>query len=174
EMRSTGEVMGIDRELGVAFAKSQAAGGWALPTKGRVFVSVANPDKAAVVAPVRTLGDLGFEVLSTAGTAAFLNAAGIQATAVRKFSEGSPNIVDQILSGEVDLVVNTPRGHGPRADGYEIRTAAVRKNIPYVTTIAGVRAMVAGIESLCRGEQSVRPLQDYLDYRGRTEGEGVA
>ncbi|HLI55524.1 MAG TPA: hypothetical protein VKY26_00700, partial [Actinomycetota bacterium] len=103
-----------------------------------------------------------------------LRAAGISATAVAKFSEGSPNIVEQILSGEVDLIVNTPRGRGPRADGYEIRTAAVRRNIPYVTTIAGVRAMAAGIESLSRGEQSVRPLQDYLDYRGRTQGEVVA
>ncbi|HWD09600.1 MAG TPA: carbamoyl-phosphate synthase large subunit [Actinomycetota bacterium] len=167
EMRSTGEVMGIDNELGLAFAKSQAAGGWALPTKGRVFVSVANPDKAAVVEPVRALLGFGFEVLSTQGTAVFLNEAGIPATPVGKFSEGSPNIVEQIMRGEVDLVVNTPRGRGPRADGYEIRTAAVRKNIPYVTTIAGIRAMVAGIESLRRGEQSVRPLQDYLDYRGR-------
>jgi carbamoyl-phosphate synthase large subunit len=166
EMRSTGEVMGIDRELGGAFAKSQAAGGWPLPAKGTVFVSVADPDKAAIVDPVAALVRLGFAVLSTVGTAAHLRAAGIPAQPVGRFSEGSPNVVERILAGEVDLIVNTPRGRGPRADGYEIRTAAVRRNIPYVTTIAGVRAMVAGIEALRRGELKVRPLQDYLDYRG--------
>jgi carbamoyl-phosphate synthase large subunit len=162
EMRSTGEVMGIDAELGMAFAKSQAAGGWALPVKGTVFVSVANADKAAIVEPVATLVRLGFEVLSTSGTAGYLAEAGIPARAVGKFSEGSPNVVEQILAGDVDLIVNTPRGRGPRADGYEIRAAAVRRNIPYVTTIAGVRAMVAGIEALRRGGLTVRPLQDYL------------
>ena len=176
EMRSTGEVMGIDRELGMAFAKSQAAGGWALPTKGTVFVSVSDADKAAIVEPVATLVGLGFEVLSTAGTAASLRAAGIRTREVRKFSEGPPHIVEQILAGKVDLIVNTPRGRGPRADGYEIRTAAVRGNIPYVTTIAGVRAMVSGIESMRRGELMVRPLQEYLDYgqrAGLAEGEAT-
>jgi carbamoyl-phosphate synthase large subunit len=162
EMRSTGEVMGIDRELGVAFAKSQAAGGWALPPKGTVFVSVADRDKLAILDPVRRLVALGFEVLSTAGTAACLAGSGLPVRTVAKYSEGSPHIVEQILAGEVDLVINTPRGRGPRADGYEIRTAAVRRNIPYVTTMEAARATVAGIEALRRGGLGVRSLQEYL------------
>ena len=105
---------------------------------------------------------LGFEIISTAGTAAHLAAAGIPVRTVAKYSEGSPNVVEQILSGDVDLVVNTPRGRGPRADGYEIRAAAVRRNIPYVTTMQGVRATVAGIEALRRGGMTVRSLQEYL------------
>jgi carbamoyl-phosphate synthase large subunit len=162
EMRSTGEVMGIDRELGLAFAKSQAGGGWSLPATGTVFVSVADRDKPAIVACVRQLVALGFEIVSTAGTAAALRAAGIPVRAVAKFSEGSPNVVEEILAGGIDLVVNTPHGRGPRSDGYEIRTAAVRRNIPYVTTLQGVRATVSGMEALRRGGMGVRSLQEYL------------
>ena len=166
EMRSTGEVMGIDRELGLAFAKSQAAGGWPLPAKGTVFVSVADADKPAILDPVASLLSLGFEVRSTAGTAAYLAAAGFSVVTVGKYSDGSPNIVEQILAGEVDLIVNTPRGRGSRADGYEIRTAAIARNIAYVTTIAGARATVAGMEALRRGGMTVSPLQDYLHKGG--------
>jgi carbamoyl-phosphate synthase large subunit len=166
EMRSTGEVMGIDAELGLAFAKSQAAGGWALPSKGTVFVSVADRDKAAIVAPVRSLVWMGFDVVSTAGTAARLEVAGIPVRRVGKYSEGQGSIVDEILAGEVDLVINTPHGRGPRADGYEIRAAAVRRNIPYVTTMEGVRATVAGIGALRRGGLTVRSLQEYLAQTG--------
>ena len=162
EMRSTGEVMGIDRDLGLAFAKSQAAGGWALPSKGTVFVSVADRDKPGIVQAVRALVDLGFEVVSTAGTGAHLQAAGIPVRVVGKHSEGGPSIVEEILDGRVDLVVNTPRGRGPRADGYDIRSAAVARNIPYVTTMEGVGATVAGIEALRRGGMAVRSLQEYL------------
>jgi carbamoyl-phosphate synthase large subunit len=165
EMRSTGEVMGIDVELGLAFAKSQAAGGWALPVKGTVFISVADRDKEAIVACAGRLSALGFEIRSTRGTAAVLSRAGIMVRQVAKHSEGSPNIVEAILDGEVDLVINTPLGHGPRADGYEIRRAAVRRNIPYVTTMAGVRATVQGIEALRRGGIGVRSLQEYLAAR---------
>jgi carbamoyl-phosphate synthase large subunit len=162
EMRSTGEVMGIDAGLGLAFAKSQAAGGWGLPTKGTVFVSVADRDKPAIVACVQLLSEMGFDVVSTAGTAAKLVAAGIPVRTVGKYSEGHGSIVEEILAGGVD--------RGPRADGYEIRAAAVRRNIPYVTTMEAVRATVAGIEALRRGALTVRSLQEYLAQTGGPPG----
>jgi len=170
EMKSTGEVMGIDEVFGTAFAKSQAAAYGSLPTKGRVFVSVANRDKRAMVFPVKRLADLGFEVMATDGTAAVLRRNGVVATVVRKHSagrgaDGEPTIVDRILDGEVDLIVNTPfgsAGHGgPRLDGYEIRTAAVAMSVPCITTVQGLAACVQGIEALVRGEIGVRSLQAY-------------
>ena len=161
EMKSTGEVMGIDVAFGPAFAKSQAAAYGSLPTKGRVFVSVANRDKRALVFPVKRLADLGFEVLATAGTARALRRHGIDCTVVRKHFEGPDNIVDLILAGSVDMVINTPYGNpGPRVDGYEIRTAAVARDIPCITTVQGAGAAVHGIEAVIRHEIGVRPLQD--------------
>jgi carbamoyl-phosphate synthase large subunit len=161
EMKSTGEVMGIDASFGKAFAKSQTASYGSLPTKGRVFVSVANRDKRAIIFPIKRLADLGFEVLATTGTAHVLGRNGIRCTEVRKHFEGDGNIVDMIHAGEVDIVVNTPYGNrGPRVDGYEIRTAAVARDIPCITTIQGAAAAVHGIESLIRDEIGVRPLQD--------------
>ncbi|CCH33559.1 carbamoyl-phosphate synthase large subunit [Actinosynnema sp. NPDC047251] len=160
EMKSTGEVMGIDVSFGMAFAKSQTASYGSLPTSGRVFVSVANRDKRAMIFPVKRLADLGFEVLATAGTAEVLRRNGIPCTVVRKHFEGADNIVDAILDGSVDMIINTPYGnHGPRVDGYEIRTAAVAKDIPCVTTIQGAAAAVHGIEAAIRGDIGVRPLQ---------------
>jgi carbamoyl-phosphate synthase large subunit len=160
EMKSTGEVMGIDYSFGKAFAKSQTASYGSLPTSGRVFVSVANRDKRAMVFPVKRLADLGFEVLATSGTAEVLRRNGIPCKVVRKHFEGEDNIVDQILAGEVDIVINTPYGnHGPRVDGYEIRTAAVARDIPCVTTIQGAAAAVHGVEALIQGDVGVRPLQ---------------
>jgi carbamoyl-phosphate synthase large subunit len=160
EMKSTGEVMGIDHSFGTAFAKSQTASYGSLPTGGRVFVSVANRDKRAMVFPVKRLADLGFEVLATVGTAEVLRRNGIPCTVVRKHFEGNDTIVDTILAGEVDIVINTPYGnHGPRVDGYEIRTAAVVRDIPCVTTIQGAAAAVHGIEALIRGDVGVRSLQ---------------
>jgi carbamoyl-phosphate synthase large subunit len=161
EMKSTGEVMGIDESFGKAFAKSQTASYGSLPTSGKVFVSVANRDKRAMVFPVKRLADLGFEVLATSGTAEVLRRNGIPCTVVRKHFEGKDNVVDLIHSGAVDMVINTPYGnHGPRVDGYEIRTAAVAKDIPCVTTIQGAAAAVHGIEALIRDEIGVQPLQD--------------
>jgi len=161
EMKSTGEVMGIDAVFGTAFAKSQAAAYGSLPTKGRVFVSVANRDKRAMIFPVKRLADLGFEVLATAGTAEVLRRHGVQATVVRKHFEGPGNVVELILAGQVDLVINTPWGNsGPRIDGYEIRTAAVSRDVPCVTTVQGAAACVQGIEALIRDEVGVRPLQE--------------
>jgi carbamoyl-phosphate synthase large subunit len=164
EMKSTGEVMGIDVAFGQAFAKSQAAAYGSLPTSGRVFVSVANRDKRAMVFPAKRLADLGFEVLATRGTANTLRRNGIPCTVVRKYFEGpelgQDNIVDLINAGEVDMIINTPYGNpGPRVDGYEIRTAAVSRDIPCITTVQGAAAAVQGIEALIRGDITVRPLQ---------------
>ncbi len=170
EMRSTGEVMGIDEMFGTAYAKSQAAAYGALPVKGRAFVSVASKDKRAMIFPVKRLADLGFEIWATRGTGEVLRRNGVHATIVRKHSDGrgpggEPTIVERILAGQVDLVVNTPFGGpgepGPRRDGYEIRTAAVRRGLPCVTTMAGLAAIVQGIEAIDRNEVGVRSLQDH-------------
>ncbi|HWA66103.1 MAG TPA: carbamoyl-phosphate synthase large subunit [Mycobacteriales bacterium] len=165
EMKSTGEVMGVDATFGTAFAKSQEAAYGALPTKGRVFVSVANRDKRHLIFPVKRLADLGFEVLATEGTAEVLQRNGVPSTVVRKNSDGrgpdgEPTIVDRIAAGEVDLIVNTPFGNsGPRLDGYEIRTAAVMRGVPCLTTVQALAAAVQGIEALRGGEIGVAPLQ---------------
>jgi len=161
EMRSTGEVMGIARDLGVALAKAQEATGAALPTAGAVFVSVANRDKRSIRLPVRHLAELGFEILATRGTAAVLQRAGIPVATVAKRSEGSPNAVDLILEGRVGLVINTPFGREPRTDGYFIRTAAARTGVPCITTVPGILAAVQGIEALRRRRPEPRPLQEY-------------
>jgi carbamoyl-phosphate synthase large subunit len=182
EMRSTGEVMGIDESFGNAFAKSQEAVYGSLPVQGRVFVSVANRDKRAMVFPVKRLADLGFEIWATSGTAEVLRRNGVRAKIVRKQSDGAgpanefgvrePTVVARILDGEVDLIVNTPFGAisagtgstastAVRLDGYEIRTAAVRRGVPCVTTVAGLAAAVQGIESTIRGDMGVRSLQEH-------------
>jgi carbamoyl-phosphate synthase large subunit len=164
EMKSTGEVMGIDASFGPAFAKSQAASYGSLPTGGRVFVSVADRDKRAMVFPVRRLADLGFEVLATGGTAEVLRRHGIATTRVRKHFEGEPGeetVVDLILDGRIDLIVNTPYGNaGPRVDGYEIRAAAVSRGVACITTVQGAAAVVQGIEAYRAGVIGVRSLQD--------------
>ena len=164
EMKSTGEVMGFDAVFGTAFAKSQAAAYGSLPTKGTVFVSFANRDKRAAIFPIKRLSDLGFRILATAGTAQVLRRNGVKAEVVGKFSEGGDNIVERIQAGEVDLVMNTPRGSpgnsGPRLDGYEIRTAAVAAGIPCLTTVQAAAAAVQGIEELVHGDVGVRSLQD--------------
>jgi carbamoyl-phosphate synthase large subunit len=170
EMRATGEVMGIDAVFGTAYAKSQAAVYGSLPVKGRAFVSVANRDKRSMIFPVKRLADLGFEIWATEGTAEVLRRNGVRAKIVRKHGDGpgpdgEPTVVTRILAGEVDLIVNTPFGSpghaGPRLDGYEIRTAAVRRGIPCVTTAAGLAAAVHGIEAIIRGEVGVRSLQEH-------------
>ncbi len=167
EMKSTGEVMGIDHDFGSAFAKSQTAAYGSLPAQGTVFVSVANRDKRSLVFPVKRLADLGFRVLATEGTAEMLRRNGIPCGEVRKhFEEASgpdplPSAVDLIKAGEVDMVINTPYGNsGPRIDGYEIRSAAVSMNIPCVTTVQGASAAVQGIEAGIRGDIGVMSLQE--------------
>jgi carbamoyl-phosphate synthase large subunit len=167
EMKSTGEVMGIDRDFGSAFAKSQTAAYGSLPSTGKIFVSVANRDKRSLVFPVKRLADLGFRVLATEGTAEMLRRNGIPCEVVRKHfeepGEGKPamSAVDAILAGEVDMVINTPYGNsGPRIDGYEIRSAAVSMNVPCITTVQGASAAVQGIEAGIRGDIDVRSLQE--------------
>jgi carbamoyl-phosphate synthase large subunit len=167
EMKSTGEVMGIDRDFGTAFAKSQTAAYGSLPAHGTVFVSVANRDKRSLVFPVKRLADLGFRVLATEGTAEMLRRNGIPCDVVRKHFEepggGRPamSAVEAIRAGDVDMVVNTPYGNsGPRIDGYEIRSAAVAMNIPCVTTVQGASAAVQGIEAGIRGDIGVMSLQE--------------
>jgi carbamoyl-phosphate synthase large subunit len=184
EMRSTGEVMGIDEVFGTAYAKSQAAAYASLPVKGRAFVSIAGKDKRSMIFPVKRLADLGFEILATRGTGEVLRRNGVRATIVRKHSDGpgpdgEPTIVDRILDGQVDLIVNTPFGSpgqaGPRLDGYEIRTAAVRRGIPCVTTVQGLGAAVQGIEAITRDEVGVRSLQEHAArLRGGGFGAGRA
>jgi carbamoyl-phosphate synthase large subunit len=161
EMRSTGEVIGLDTAFGAAYAKSQEASYGALPTGGVAFLSVRNADKRAIVLPAKRLADLGFELVATAGTAGVLARNGVPAGVVRKVGEGADNVVDRIRAGRIDVVVNTPEGSGPRSDGYEIRTAAVAADIPCVTTLAGLTAMVQGVEARQAGRFTVRPLQDW-------------
>ncbi|MBM4629551.1 carbamoyl-phosphate synthase large subunit, partial [Rhodococcus hoagii] len=166
EMKSTGEVMGIDADFGTAFAKSQTAAYGSLPTSGSVFVSVANKDKRSLIFPVKRLADLGFRILATEGTADVLRRNGITCEEVHKQSgenlpEGARTIVDQIKDGEVDMVINTPYGNsGPRVDGYEIRSAAVSKSVPCITTVQGASAAVQGIEAAIRGDIGVQSLQE--------------
>jgi len=174
EMRSTGEVMGIDARFGPAFTKAQAGAYGALPTSGRVFVSMANRDKRHMIFPVKRLADLGFAILATSGTAEVLRRNGVEAEVVRKLSEPTDrdddrsDIVSRILDGDIDLVVNTPHGTtssgNPRLDGYEIRTAAVARNIACITTVQGLAAAVQGIEALLAGDLGVRSLQDWAAF----------
>ena len=166
EMRSTGEVMGIDSNFPKAFAKSQEAAYGGLPASGSVFVSVADRDKRAIVLPVLRLSQLGFTILATEGTAEVLARYGIEAKVVRKYFmgqevvDGQPSIVELINTGEVDVVINTPSGRSARADGYEIRTATVAADKPLFTTIAQLGAAVASFEAI-RDGFDVRSLQDY-------------
>ena len=170
EMRSTGEVMGIDSNFPKAFAKSQEAAYGGLPTSGSVFVSVADRDKRAIILPVLRLQQLGFEILATLGTAEILSRNGIAARVVRKFDhgdvsvKGEPSIVELINLSQVDIVINTPSGRSARVDGYEIRAAAVAADLPLFTTIAQLGAAVASIESIRDGFE-VKSLQDYASER---------
>jgi carbamoyl-phosphate synthase large subunit len=164
EMRSTGEVMGRDRTFPAAFAKSQLASYGGLPKGGTVFVSVADRDKRSIIFPVKRLVDLGFEVLATQGTASVLRRNEIKCREVLKVSErrgetGEPTIADLILSGQVDMVVNTPSGAGARRDGYEIRAAITAMNRPIVTTTQHLAAVVQAIEAELAGPFGVAPIQ---------------
>ncbi|MCC2659790.1 MAG: carB [Arthrobacter sp.] len=166
EMRSTGEVMGIDKHFDTAFAKSQAGANNALPTEGKIFVSVANRDKRSVIMGVKRLSDLGFEIVSTGGTADVLRRNGIQATPVRKVAEGSSaegegTIADLVVAGEIDMVFNTPSGGEARSDGYELRAAATSIGIPCITTVAEFNAAVQAIEALRTYAWSVTSLQEH-------------
>jgi len=170
EMKSTGEVMGLDARFGTAFAKSQTGSFGGLPTSGTAFVSIANRDKRHAIFPVKRLADLGFRIVATAGTAQVLRRNGIEAEVLRKAhqgrgADGQPTVVDAILAGEVDLIFNTPQGASPdgqpRRDGWSIRSAAILRDIPIITTVQGLSAAVQGIEATQAGEVGVRSLQDW-------------
>ncbi|KRE57763.1 carbamoyl-phosphate synthase large subunit [Phycicoccus sp. Soil748] len=183
EMRSTGEVMGIDDDFGTAFAKGMLAAGSGLPREGKVFVSVANRDKRAMIFPVKRLADLGFTIVATTGTSEVLRRNGIASEVVHKVSErglDEESIVDLILDGGIAMVVNTPSGPNARADGYAIRAATTSMDRPIVTTVQELAAAVQGIEAQMRGDFTVKPLQEHardLDLYGRTPADlagGVA
>jgi len=163
EMRSTGEVMGIDADFGRAFAKSQIGAGTVLPHHGMVFVSVRDRDKAAVVAPARRLIELGFGIVATGGTADFLRGAGLEVEVVNKVMQGRPHIVDAMKSGRIQLVFNTSDGAQAVADSFSIRETALLNKIPHYTTVAGARAAVEAIQALKAGPLEVAPLQAYFD-----------
>ena len=167
EMRSTGEVMGIAPSFGAAYAKSQISSFGPLPKTGTVFISLADKDKSSGIAPAKGLAQLGFHLIATDGTSAFLREQGIETVPVRKNSQGTgpmgeKTIVEMLNAGDISLVINTPVGRGTRADGWAIRTASVQRSIPIITTTAGFSAAVEGIKSLQANELSVAPIQEWL------------
>jgi carbamoyl-phosphate synthase large subunit len=160
EMRSTGEVMGISDRFSIAFAKSQLAAGVVLPEEGRIFVSVADQHKPLVAGLARRLDQLGFQLLSTSGTARVLEEAGIPVQRVKKLVEGHPNLIDYLIDGNVALILNTPSGKGARTDEGRIRAAAVQHGVPSITTIQAAEAAVVAMEALREEEMHVQALQD--------------
>jgi len=161
EMRSTGEVMGLDKSFAVAFAKSQIGGGTKVPTGGTVFVSVKDSDKDKIVGPAKKLLELGFDLIATGGTATFLRDKGLAVRSINKVLEGRPHIVDEIKNGNVALVFNTTEGAKAIEDSKSLRRAALMMKVPYYTTVAGSRAAVLGIEAIIKGRLEVAPLQSY-------------
>ncbi|NDC78734.1 MAG: carbamoyl-phosphate synthase large subunit [Chitinophagia bacterium] len=161
EMRSTGEVMGLDQDLGIAYAKAQMAANAPLPLKGRVFISVGDAHKKHVVDVARQFAQLGFDIVATNGTAAVLSAAGLKVEKIQKIGEGRPTAIDFLKNKQLQLVINTPSGATPRADEVRIRTTAVMTGTPIMTTLSGAKAAVMGIAALQRSGYSVRTVQEY-------------
>jgi carbamoyl-phosphate synthase large subunit len=162
EMRSTGEVMGLDADLGIAYAKSQMAANAPLPLSGRVFISVSDAHKKQVASVAKQYVDLGFEIVSTAGTAKILEEAGIKVARINKLAEGRPNSLDLLKNKEIQLVINTPAGQAPRSDEVRIRTTAVYTGTPIMTTLSGARAAALGIAALKKNGYAVKTLQEYF------------
>ncbi len=162
EMKSTGEVMGLDTDLGIAYAKSQMASGSSLPLEGRVFISVSDAHKSEVAGLAKRFADLGFKLISTTGTAAVLVKAGLEVESIPKLAEGRPNTLDLLKNNEIQLVINTPSGEAPRADEIKIRTSAIYTNTPIMTTIGSAKAAAEGIAALKRNGYGVKSLQEYL------------
>ncbi len=161
EMKSTGEVMGIDHSFGLAFAKSQMAAGFKMPMKGKVFISVHDYHKDKIVPVARTFQDLGFKIVATRGTAEHLKAHSVNADIVLKVSEGRPNIVDHIKNGDIQMVINTSVGRKSSRDAYHIRRGALTYNVLYTTTIAGARALCEAVKAMAKEDWQVCPLQEY-------------
>ncbi len=162
EMRSTGEVMGLDANFGRAFAKSQIGAGAKLPQSGTVFISVKEADKPYAVESARHLQAMGFDIIATRGTAKTLQAAGLQVRLVNKVLEGRPHVVDAIKNGEVQLVFNTTEGSQAMSDSLSIRRTALQMKVPYYTTMAGAAAVTEAIAALREGALDVAPLQSYI------------
>jgi len=163
EMKSTGEVMGLDADFGRAFAKSQLGSGISLPLSGSVFVSVRDRDKPGLIDPCRKLIEMGFKLVATSGTAAHLIAAGIPVDTVNKVLEGRPHIVDRMVSGGIQLIFNTTEGSQAISDSFSLRRTALTHTIPYYTTLAGAKASVHAIQALKSGSLEVAALQSYFD-----------
>jgi carbamoyl-phosphate synthase large subunit len=161
EMRSTGEVMGLDADLGIAYAKSQMAANSPLPTSGKVFISVSDMHKPHVAEVARQFSNLGFELLATNGTATILESAGLKVQRIHKLQEGRPNAIDFLKNKEIQLVINTPAGQTPRADEVKIRTTAVYTGTPIMTTLSGAKAAALGIAALRKGGYAVKTVQEY-------------
>ena len=161
EMRSTGEVMGLDLDFATAFAKSQLGSSIILPDSGTAFISVRESDKQRAIVPAKRLEELGFTLIATGGTAAFLAQNGVQVEPINKVAEGRPHIVDAIKNGDVQLVVNTTEGEKSLADSKSIRRTTLEMKVPYYTTLAGAEAAVAAIAALGTEELTVTSLQDY-------------
>jgi carbamoyl-phosphate synthase large subunit len=162
EMRSTGEVMGLDRDFAMAFAKSQLGSGTRVPKSGSVFVSMRDADKVKVLATMKTLASIGFEIVATSGTQRYLTENGVPARRINKVLEGRPHVVDAIKNGEIALVFNTTDGAGAMSDSRSLRRAALVSKVPYYTTVAGAVAAAQGIVAMSTGNLEVRPLQDYV------------
>jgi carbamoyl-phosphate synthase large subunit len=161
EMRSTGEVMGLDADLGVAYAKSQMAANSPLPLGGKVFISVSDAHKKQVAAVARQFSELGFELVATSGTATVLEKAGLKVQRILKLLEGRPNVIDLLKNKELQLVINTPAGQSPREDEIKIRTTAVYTNTPIMTTLSGAKAAALGIAALKKSGYAVKTVQEY-------------
>jgi carbamoyl-phosphate synthase large subunit len=162
EMRSTGEVIGLDRSFGVAFAKSQLGSSTQVPKTGTVFVSVRDSDKPRILPTVKMLAEIGFQVVATGGTQRYLEENGVKATRINKVLEGRPHVVDAIKNGEIQLVFNTTEGAGAFSDSRSLRRAALLHKVPYYTTLAGAIAATEGIKAYLGGDLEVRALQEYF------------
>jgi carbamoyl-phosphate synthase large subunit len=167
EMKSTGEVMGIDTTFGVAYAKAQLGAGQKMPLSGTVFISVKDKDKRPMLFIAKKLEELGFKLVATCGTAKALRMNGVHAETVKKVSEGRPNVVDMIINGQVQLVINTPSSRSPRRDEVAIRSTSVAYSVPLVTTVSGASATVNGIECLKKEGLSVKSIQEYAEETRR-------
>jgi carbamoyl-phosphate synthase large subunit len=161
EMRSTGEVMGLDADLGIAYAKSQMAANSPLPLKGKIFISVSDAHKNEAAAVAKLFSDLGFEIVATSGTAAVLEKAGLKVQRTLKLLEGRPNVIDLLKNKEIQFVINTPSGAAPREDEVKIRTTAVYTNTPIATTLSGAKAAALGIAALKKSGYAVKTIQEY-------------
>ncbi|HID43485.1 MAG TPA: carbamoyl-phosphate synthase large subunit, partial [Archaeoglobaceae archaeon] len=161
EMKSTGEVMGVDYNFGVSYYKAELASGMNLPLNGRVFISIKKADRKRILPVAKKLQDMGFEITATDGTAGFLNENGVKADITLKISQGRPNIIDAIINRQIDLIINTPTGKRGKTEGYYLRRAAVDHCIPYITTVPGAIAAVRGIEAIKNANMTIKSIQEY-------------